>query len=125
MSHYLSTLLPDGLKRQEIERQSLRFSPPIPFTPVLPTEEVSEHEHEIKVKISKQISETAAVFHGGIFESCVIYLDDCAGWETQFSSASEDLVIHLLDMSKADTEETSGDEAQSSNKEAKKHLKLS
>ena len=36
---------------------------------------------------------------------------------------SEDLVIHLLDKPKADTEETSGDEAQSSNKEAKKHLK--
>ena len=33
---------------------------------MLPTEEVSEHEHEIKVKISKTISETADVFHGGI-----------------------------------------------------------
>ena len=61
MSHYLSTLLPDGLKRQETERQSLRFSPPIPFAPVLPAEEVTEHEHEIKVKINKKISETAAV----------------------------------------------------------------
>ena len=54
-SHYLTTLLPDGLKRQETERQSLRFSPPIPFASVLPTEEVSEDEHEIKVKISKKI----------------------------------------------------------------------
>ena len=78
MSHYLSTLLPDGLKRQETERQSLRFSLPIPFAPVLPTEEVSEHEHEIKVKRSKKISETAAVFHGGISESYLIYLDKYA-----------------------------------------------
>ena len=78
MSHYLATLLPDGLKRQEKEHQSLRFSPPIPFAPVLPTEEVSEHETEIKVKSSKNISETAAVFHGRIPESYVIYLDNCA-----------------------------------------------
>ena len=50
----------------------------IPFAPVLPTEEVSEHVHEIKVKISKKISETAAVLHGRIPESYVIYLDNCA-----------------------------------------------
>ena len=72
MSHYLTTLLPDGLKRQETERQSLRFSLPISFAPVLPTEEVSEHEHEIKVKISKKISETAAVFHGGGIMSFIL-----------------------------------------------------
>ena len=78
MSHYLSTILPDSLKRQETERQSLRFSPPIPFAPVIPTEEVTEHEHEIKVRINKKISETAVVFHGGIPESYVIYLDNCA-----------------------------------------------
>ena len=100
---------------------------------MLPTEEVSEHEHEIKVKISKKISETAAVFHGGIPESCVIYLDNCAalirkkdlatqykGWKVEFASASEDLVLHLLDKPKADSKEISSDEAQSSNKEAKK-----
>ena len=100
---------------------------------MLPTEEVSEHEHAIKVKISKKISEIAAVFHGGIPESYVIYLDNCAalirkkalatqhkGWEAEFASASEDLVLHLLDKPKADSEETSGDEAQSSNKEGKK-----
>ena len=99
---------------------------------MLPTEEVSEHEHEIKVKISKKISETAAVFRGGIPESYVIYLDNCAaliqkkdlatqykGWKAEFASASEDLVLHLLDKPKADSEETSGDEAQSS-KEANK-----
>jgi len=45
---------------------------------VLLSEEVSEHEHEMKVKISKKISETAAVFHGGIPESYAIYLDNCA-----------------------------------------------
>ena len=133
MSHYLTTLLPDGVKRQETERQSQRFSPPILFAPVLPTEEVSEHEHEIKVKISKQISETAAVFHGGIPESYVIYLDNCAalirkkdlatqykGWKAEFDSANEHLVLHLLKKPKADSEETSDDEAQSSNKETKK-----
>ena len=42
------------------------------------------------------------------------------GWEAECSSPSEDLVIHLLDKPKADSEKTSGDEAQSSNKEAKK-----
>ena len=42
------------------------------------------------------------------------------GWEAEFASASEDLVLHLLDNPKADSEEPSGDEAQSSNKEAKK-----
>ena len=106
MSHCLTTLLPDGLKRQETERQSLRFSPPIPFAPVLPTEKVSEHEHEIKVKINKKISKTAAVLHGGFPESYVIYLDNCAalirkkdlatqhkGWEAEFASASEDLEL--------------------------------
>jgi len=105
----------------------------MPFAPVLPTEEVSEHEHEIKVKMNKIISETAAVFHGGIPESYVIYLDNCAalirkkdlatqykGWEAEFASASEDLVLHPLDKPKADSEEPSGDEVQSSNKEAKK-----
>ena len=123
MSHYLTTLLPDGLKRQETERQSLRFSPPIPFAPVLPTEEVSEHEHEIKVTISKKISETAAVFHGGIPESYVIYLDNCAalirkkdlatqykGWKAEVDSASEDLELHLLEKPKADSEENSDNE---------------
>ena len=114
MSHCLTTLLPDGIKRQETERQSLRFSLPIPFAPVLPTEEVSEHEHEIKVKISKKISETAAVFHGGIPKSYVIYLDNCAalirkkdlaaqykGWKAEVDSASEDLELHLLEKPKA------------------------
>ena len=62
MSHYLTTLLPDDLKRQETEPQSLRSSLPIPFAPVLPTEEVSEHEHEIKVKINKKISKTVMSF---------------------------------------------------------------
>ena len=102
------------------------------FAPVLPTEEVSEHEHERKVKISKKILETAAVFHGGIPESYVIYLDNCAalirkkdlatqykGWKAEFASATEDLVLHLLDKPKADYEETSSDEAQRSNKGAK------
>ena len=42
------------------------------------------------------------------------------GWEAEFASASEDSVLHLLDNPKADSEEPSGDEAQSSNKEAKK-----
>ena len=119
MSRYLSTLLPDGLKQQEIERQSLRFSPPIPFAPLLLTEEVSEHEHEIKVKISKNMLEAAAVFHGGIPESYVIYLDNCAafirkkdlatqykGWKAEFGSANEDLVLHHLEKPKAGSEET-------------------
>ena len=95
----------------------------------------------MKVKISKKISETAAVFHGGIPESYAIYLDNCAalfwkkdlaiqhkGWKAEFTFASEDLALHLLDKPKADSEEndsnTSGDEAQSSNNEAKHAFKL-
>ena len=49
------------------------------------------------------------------------------GWEAEFSSAGEDLVIHLLDKPKSYLEgfdsNVSGDEAQSSNKETKKCLK--
>ena len=135
MSHYLSTILPDGLKRQETERQSLRFSPPIPFAPVIPTEEVTEHEHEIKVKINKKISETAAVFHGGIPESYVIYLDNCAalirkkdlatqykGWKAELDSASEDLELHLLERPKADSDESSDSEKEAKNKKLKASL---
>ena len=135
MSHYLSTILPNGLKQQETERQSLRFSPPIPFAPVIPTEEVTEHEHEIKVQINKKISDTAVVFHGGIPESYVIYLDNCAafirkkdlatqytGWKAELDSASEDLELHLLEKPKADSDESSDSEKEAKNKKLKASL---
>ena len=96
---------------------------------MIPTEEVTEHEHEIKVKINKKISETAVVFYGRIPESYVIYLDNCAalirkkdlatqykGWKAELDSASEDLELHLLERPKADSDESSDSKNEAKNK---------
>lgn len=104
MSHYFPTLLLEGLKQSECEKQNMRSEPPIPF--LLPSNwEDSGAEHTVKVKISEYVSETASIFNGGIKESYLIYLKDCQallhkkkihdkwkGWNNKRSSAIMDLV---------------------------------
>ena len=109
MSHYYSTLLPDGLKRFKSERQSLRYEPPIPFA-VPPRPEEMSSEHTVKVRITKHISETASVFCGGIKEAYLIYLSDCQallrkkemfarwkGWDNERSAAVSDLELLYIE----------------------------
>jgi len=98
--------LPDNLKRSETERSSLQYTQPIPFVPPA-IENNDRKDHEVEVKLSKKLSETASVFHGGIPEAYIMYLSDCAAlvlkkellekftlWKNEESSASKDLILH-------------------------------
>ena len=118
MSHYYSALLPDGLRRVESERQSLRYKPPIPFAPP-PCPDNAGSEHTVKVRISKYISETASVFSGGIKESYLIYLSDCQallrkkemyarwkGWDNERSSAVSNLELLSIESKNPNPEST-------------------
>ena len=138
MSYYCPTLLPEDLKRSETEQSSLWYNPPTPFAPPS-IDNGNRKEHEVKVNISKKVSATASVFHGGIPEILVMYLSDCAvlvhkkervekltGWKNKEASASENIMPHDVDKSKPNKKETEKDapeDSAASNKEVDKTTK--
>ena len=106
MSQYL-VLLPEGIKRAEVERKSLRDRPPISFVPPKFDQGSDEdrHEHSVKIKIDKHIEESVTVFRGGTPEAYLSHLSVLSnlinrkelhtkfqGWKAESDSAKYDLI---------------------------------
>ena len=70
---YLCKLLPDGIKRKETERGSLRFVPPIPFVPSEISEKKIVEATKVEIKIDKHTTEHIPLFSGGNNESYLMY----------------------------------------------------
>ena len=74
----MNPLVPEHLNKNEVKRKSLRCSAPVPFVPpVLEIPESKENKHSIKLRINKQTDERVSVFHGGIPEAYLQYIEIC------------------------------------------------
>ena len=74
----MNTLVPKHLNKNEVERQSLQRPAPVPFVPPGPEiPESKDNKHSIKVTINKQAEERVSVFHEGVPEAYLQYINIC------------------------------------------------
>ena len=72
----MNMLVPGHLNKNEVKRQSLRCPAHVPFVPPSPEiPEMKDNKHSIKVTINRQTDKCVSVFHEGITEMYLQYMN--------------------------------------------------